>query len=197
MTTTAQAIKNWDAAHAEEGITCAEQEWVKLYCQIPPITKMDGSLATLVNCERLALSTNSIDRINPLSGMSKLKILSLGRNVIKKIEKLEDVAGTLEELWISYNNISTLDGLGALSELTTLYLSNNQIKSWDELDKLKANTKLRDLLLVGNPIYEEFDKAQARIEVIKRLPDLVKLDGDMIKPAERDEAIHQISEHQG
>lgn len=34
---------------------------------------------------RLALSTNSIDRMIPLNGMAKLKILSLGRNQIKKV----------------------------------------------------------------------------------------------------------------
>lgn len=68
--------------------------------------------------------------------MTKLKILSLGRNLIKKIEKLEDVAGSLEELWISYNQISSLDGLQACTNLTTLYISNNIIKSWSELDKL-------------------------------------------------------------
>ena len=68
--------------------------------------------------------------------MKKLRILSLGRNQIKKIEKLDDVADTLEELWLSYNMISSLDGVSGLSNLTTLYLSNNLIKSWDELDKL-------------------------------------------------------------
>lgn len=85
---------------------------------------------------QLSLSTNSIDRLIPLSGMKKLRILSLGRNQIKKIEKLDDVADTLEELWLSYNLISSLDGVSGLSNLTTLYLSNNVIKSWDELDKL-------------------------------------------------------------
>lgn len=53
-----------------------------------------------------------------------------------QIEKLEDVAGTLEELWISYNQIATLDGLSACTQLTTLYISNNLIKAWSELDKL-------------------------------------------------------------
>ena len=193
MTTTAQALKNWEAANPEESL--AEAVHAKLYCQMPPITKMDASLGSLVNCERLALSTNSIDRINPLSGMGKLKILSLGRNQIKKIEKLEDVAGTLEELWLSYNSIATLDGLSALTNLTTLYLSNNLIKSWAELDKLQANTNLKDLLLVGNPIYDDFEKGpQCRIEVLKRLPDLAKIDGDMVKPAERELAIQQIAD---
>lgn len=160
----------------------------------PPITKMDASLATLTNCERLSLSTNSIDRIGSLAGMGKLKILSLGRNVIKKIEKLEDVAGTLEELWISYNNISSLDGLSACQNLSVLYLSNNNIKAWSELDKLTANPALRDLLLTGNPIYEEFEAEQCRIEVLKRLPDLAKIDGDMVKPTEREEAVRQLAE---
>jgi dynein light chain 1 len=72
----------------------------------------------------------------PLGGMQKLRILSLGRNMLKKIEKLEEVAGTLEELWISYNGINNLDGLACLPNLTTLYMSNNRIKNWDELLKL-------------------------------------------------------------
>lgn len=77
-----------------------------------------------------------IDKLFPLSGMSKLKILSLARNRIKKIEKLDDVAETLEELWLSYNEISSLDGLQNLQNLQVLYLANNQIKDWNELAKL-------------------------------------------------------------
>lgn len=92
MTTCAAAIKNWEVAN---NTPAEEADYVKLYCQQPPIMKMDASLNTLKNCERLALSTNSIDRIIPLTGMTRLKILSLGRNQIKKIEKLEDVAGTV------------------------------------------------------------------------------------------------------
>lgn len=34
---------------------------------------------------RLALSTNQIDRMMPLTGMARLKILSLSRNLIKKV----------------------------------------------------------------------------------------------------------------
>ncbi len=61
-----------------------------------------------VPCRHLALSTNNIEKISSLSGMENLRILSLGRNLIKKIENLDAVADTLEELWISYNQIASL-----------------------------------------------------------------------------------------
>jgi hypothetical protein len=40
-----------------------------------------------------------------------LEVLSMGRNQIKKLEGLDDVAGTLRELWVSYNLIDKLNGL--------------------------------------------------------------------------------------
>jgi hypothetical protein len=61
-------------------------------------------------CRHLALSTNSIDKIGGLAGMDNLQILSLGRNLLKRIEGLEPVSGTLEELWVSYNQIVSLVG---------------------------------------------------------------------------------------
>jgi len=190
MTTCAQAIKNWETAN---NAVAEEAEYIKIYCQMPPINKMDSSLGTLKNCERLALSTNNIDRIASLAGMSKLKILSLGRNLLKKIERLEDVCGTLEELWVSYNTINSLDGIACCTNLTTLYISNNQIKMWNELDKLAGLANLRDVLFIGNPIYDEMPKEQARIEVLKHLPQVAKIDGDMVKPTERELATGIVS----
>lgn len=143
---------------------------------------------TLKNCEQLSLSTNAIDRLIPLAGMKKLRILSLGRNQIKKIEKLDDLADTLEELWMSYNLVSSLDGLTSLTKLQVLYMSNNNIKSWGELDKLAGLPELRDILFVGNPIYEGLSREEQRIEVLKKLPNVAKIDGDMVKPSEREEA---------
>ena len=39
---------------------------------------------------------------------------------------------------------------------------------------------------IGNPIYDEVPKEQIRIEVLKRLPQITKIDGDLVKPAERE-----------
>lgn len=95
------------------------------------------------------------------------------------------MAGTLQQLWISYNQISSLDGLSCLTNLTTLYCSNNQIKSFVELEKLRTNEQLRDVLFTGNPMYSEVaTKEEARIEILKRLPALLKIDGEFVKPSE-------------
>lgn len=88
-----------------------------------------------ISCRHLSLSSNSIERMVRLE-LPNLKILSLGRNRIKRIDGLQAVAGTLEQLWISYNEIGSLDGLLCCSKLKTLYISHNKIKSWEEVSKL-------------------------------------------------------------
>ena len=91
---------------------------------------------------QLSLSTNMIERMGGLK-LPKLKILSLGRNKIKKIE-CADLANTLQEvsrirgsqisicvyafkhncfvaqLWMSYNEVSSLDGVVPLVKLKKL-----------------------------------------------------------------------------
>lgn len=150
---------------------------------------MDAKLNDLTLCEHLSLSTNAIDRIGPLPGLKNLKILSLGRNNIKRFEKLDDVANTLEQLWVSYNGIDKLDGLNGLKKLKVLYMSNNALRSFDELIKLRELASLEELLLIGNPMYEGLSKEQRRIEVIKRLPKLKKLDAVVVAEQEREAAL--------
>ena len=62
----------------------------------------------LLRNRHLALSSNNIDKIAGLSGLDSLLILSLGRNQLKKIENVEPVAGTLQQLWVSYNLLDKL-----------------------------------------------------------------------------------------
>ena len=146
MTTCAAALKAW----AEENKEAPEDaKVVKLYAQMPPISKLDQKLNELKNCVHLSLSTNCIDRINVNLALPRLRILSMGRNNLKKIEKVEGCAGTMEELWISYNSISSLDGIDSLSKLTTLYMSNNKLHDFGELSKLAGLSDLRDVLFVG------------------------------------------------
>ncbi|EPZ32961.1 outer arm dynein light chain 1 [Rozella allomycis CSF55] len=171
-----------------------EAKVVKLTMVIPFLTRMDATLATLTACEHLALSTNQIEKISNLNGLCKvflgfisanLKILSLGRNNIKKLEGLDAVADTLEELWISYNQLERVNGIECCKKLQVFYASNNKIKAWDGIDRLKELPLLNDLLLVGNPLEEKCTgDGNWREEISKKFPTLKKLDG---KPIIRDD----------
>eukprot|EP00736_Rhodelphis_marinus_P012675 Rmarinus@m.417 len=165
-----------------------ECDHVKLYGCIPPIKKMDASLSTLKNCEKLALSSNQIEKIQSLAGLDKLKILSLGRNQIKKIEQLDAVANTLEELWISYNdNLEKLTGLQQCKNLKILYANNCAVSDFKEIARLEANPKLEELSLINNPIQKEMtEKGTWRRDVLKICPSLKKLDETWVTEDDRE-----------
>ncbi|CAL8469249.1 g8790 [Coccomyxa elongata] len=103
-----------------------------------------------------------------LNTLPKLKVLSLGRNQIKKLE--------------------SLDGIEKLLNLRVLWMSNNKVKDWAELDRLAANVRLEELLLIGNPLNPTPGSPEYRIEILKRLPGLKKLDGVPVDPEEREAA---------
>ncbi|NXR88955.1 DNAL1 protein, partial [Hypocryptadius cinnamomeus] len=193
-TTIKEALARWEE---KSGQKASEAKEVKLYGQVPPVEKMDGALSALVNCEKLSLSTNCIDRIANLTNLKNLRILSLGRNNIKNLNGLEAVAETLEELWISYNLIEKLRGIRVMKKLKVLYMSNNLVKDWDllsifhnlvgvftfvvaaEFVRLAELPVLEELVFVGNPLQEKFaaDQNSWIEEATKRVPKLKKLDG--------------------
>lgn len=112
-------------------------EEVKLIGCYPSIEKMDSqALSVLKKCRKLSLSTNAIEKIGSLQGLVSLEILSLGRNQIKRLENLDSVADTLQQLWISYNQIEKLNGIEKLKKLKVLYISNNKIDKWSEFERL-------------------------------------------------------------
>ncbi|XP_041070645.1 dynein light chain 1, axonemal [Carcharodon carcharias] len=184
-TTIKEALAKWEERSGEKAAEAVE---VKLYGQVPPIEKMDASLSTLSNCEKLSLSTNCIEKIANLNGLKKLTILSLGRNNIKNLNGLEAVGETLEELWISYNLIEKLKGIHAMRKLRVLYMSNNLVKDWAEFGKLADLPNLADLVFVGNPIEEKYSSEGSWVEeATKRLTQLKKLDGvPVIKQVEEE-----------
>ena len=92
-----------------------------------------------------------------VGALKNLKILSLGRNLIKGFAGLEALGDTLEELWISYNLIEKMKGINAMRNLRVLYMSNNLVREWSEFNKLQELGNLQDLLFVGNPLHESLE----------------------------------------
>ena len=82
------AIKRWEE---KTGQVAAEAKEVSLICQNPFVDRMDDSLNQLENVEKLSLSTNCIDKMINLPKLRKIKILSLGRNNIRRITGLDEI----------------------------------------------------------------------------------------------------------
>jgi len=183
MTTCRDAIKIFEESEVRNPDKCpaAEATQVKLYFMKPPITKLDpAALSTLKECQHLALSSNSIDKMANFGALENLEILSMGRNNIKKIELLDSVGDHLEQLWMSYNSISSLNGLEKCKVLKVLYVGNNKISDVKEIHKLANVESLEELVLYGNPIHAkiiEDGDLQWPITIMKILPNLKKLDG--------------------
>ena len=81
-TTIKAALKKWEET---TGKKAGEAMEVKLIGVYPPIEKMDHTLAALTSCQKLSLSTNMITTIQNINNLKSLKILSLGRNLVKSL----------------------------------------------------------------------------------------------------------------
>jgi len=174
-TTIKEAIAKWEEKTGEKA---SDSLRVDLWGQIPPIEKMDASLNVLSRCERLALSTNMIDKITNLNALKNLKVLSLGRNNIKSLAGIEATSETLTDLYLSYNIIEKLKGINVLKKLRVFYLGYNLVKDWSEFGKLNEVPTLEEIVFIGNPLYDKYAADGEWVtQVSNRLKNLKKLDG--------------------
>ena len=159
------ALKKWEEANERKA---GESKEIKLIGVWPPIEKMEGPFHLLINCEKLSLSTNQITNISNLQAFNSLKVLSLGRNLVKSLYGIEGAAETLEQLWISYNQVDRLKPLRNMLKLKVLYMSHNCVSQWREFEHLSELSCLEDLVFLGNPLEEdETAKGKYREEVTK------------------------------
>jgi len=170
-------------AQTTPGLTTGASQ-VLLFGMMPPIAKMDNTLSTLKAAKHISLSSNNIERVTGLKGCESCEILSLGRNQLKKLDGVEDVAETLQELWVSYNLLQSLKGIEKLGKLRVLYATQNLIAKLTELDALKESKTLEELTLIGNPIWNEHPE-DFREHIAGRCPWLKKLDGSPLTEEEK------------
>ncbi|NWV26445.1 LRC23 protein, partial [Origma solitaria] len=138
----------------------------------------------LFSLEVLELRGNKLKTTAGL-GLSKLKKLYLAQNTIESLEGLEEF-GQLETLHLRDNKLETLDGFSvSMMCLQYLNLRGNGIHSSQEVEKLQVLPMLQALVLMDNPCAEEPDY---RMEVLVRLPQLQRLDKELIVEEEREEA---------
>jgi len=115
----------------------------------------------------------------------------LQNNIIPKMEGLNKLK-ELEYLNLALNNISKIEGIENCESLKKLDMTVNFV-SIEELEEsvynLKANVKLEDLYLTGNPCE---DWSGFRAYTVAHLPQLKQLDGNIILPNERIKARQRL-----
>jgi dynein light chain 1 len=169
-----QAIAEWTKAHPDQRLE--EVEDISLQFQAPPIKVMTERLAQLANCKKLSISTNNIEEIGFLP--PRIEILAIGRNMLKRLDKIDRAAATLQQLWMSYNNVKAFGPLVACKRLRVLYAAYNNIDKLSEIDRLGQLPNLEDVVLIGNPIQIDLTKKGTyKTEMVKRLKKLQVLDG--------------------
>jgi len=104
-------------------------------------------------------------------------------NDLKKLENFPFL-NRLKCLILNSNRISFIDAkLGdTIPNVHTVILTNNNLQELGDLDGLASLTKLEHLSLLGNPVTH---KAQYRLYVVHKLPNLRVLDYRRIKLVER------------
>jgi len=117
--------------------------------------------------------------------LEKLKNLNLWGCDIEDVSVLKQIPN-LEVVSLSVNRIKSLKEFGTLKNLKELYLRKNFVADISELKYLEKCPNLKVLWLSENPIADTKDY---RKNVIRILPNLGKLDDNVISLDERNRAI--------
>lgn len=67
-----------------------------------------------------------------------------------------------------------------MKALKVFYVSNNYIKDWIEFNRMGQAASLVEISFLGNPLCDTMDEGVFRNEVIRKLQNLKKLDGDPV-----------------
>lgn len=123
-------------------------------------------LLPLVNLEEFYAAENRLTEIDPtaLSRCTRLRILDLGGNELRRIQGLETLVA-LEDLWLGKNKITEVKNLERLTSLRRLSIQSNRLT---KIQGLSTLTHLRELYLSDQGIcaVEGLDEVAPRLEAL-------------------------------
>ncbi|KAI8846977.1 hypothetical protein BC829DRAFT_444976 [Chytridium lagenaria] len=138
-----------------------------------------------LNPTRSTLHQFDIEKIENLDVYCRnLEILFLQNNLISRIENVGKLK-SLKYLNLALNNIKVIENLEGCESLEKLDLTVNFVANPLDIERLQANTFLRELYLVGNPVTSVENYRPFTIWTLKQLK---SLDGREIEKSERIEA---------
>jgi len=117
----------------------------------------DASLRLAPGLTELNLSSNSISKIEHLTGLPHLRNIDFSENRIKDIENLHTKIGQISSLNLSNNKIRNLHGLSKLYSVTNLDVSNNKLRTLADVSTVTSLPCIEKVTLSPNKVNNEVD----------------------------------------
>ncbi|XP_023335413.1 nischarin [Eurytemora carolleeae] len=163
--------------------------WPNLLCldlSDNKITGLDRSIRYAPAIDTLVLDNNTIDSLDNLTGLPRLRRLSLVNNNLTITQDLHTVLGQITHIDLSRNNISSLHPFKKLYSLQDLNVSHNQVEDLDEVFIVCSLPCLDNLNLGHNKVNNKVDYRLKTLEAIGTRCREIRLDGEMATQAELD-----------
>ncbi|CAE7561930.1 LRRC61 [Symbiodinium natans] len=130
----------------------------------------------------VSLSHNALEDLGPISTLESLEELNVNHNRLSDLSPLAS-CNMLHVLLAANNRVTTVAGLEVLPRLTRVSLYSNLLPDLDALiNALAAFGRLTSLDLGGNPCFHDIAH---RHSVVRALPGLKELDGDVLASVDR------------
>jgi protein phosphatase 1 regulatory subunit 7 len=140
-------------------------------------------LASMKELKILHASNNEITKIDNLEKLKQLRELDLSKNRIRQIEPNSFHNGLIIScLKVEENGLRSLANIERLERLQALHCGGNRLAEFWEVDRLAELIYMMEISLMNNPMTR---KPQYRLNIIKKLPNLIVLDSKEITIDER------------
>ena len=154
-----------------------------------------SGIQILKNLTNVTLKDNNINKMDNFDGLPNLVFLDLNNNKLRNIEKANlGLLPLLRVLILDNNYIKNANPFKKFSSLNFLSFDNNKIAEINKIEKLVDLEFLKEVSFLGNPFIKMFCY---RIQIIKRIPSLIKLDGFEVSNDEKEYIQNEILGNQG
>ncbi|CAG9759451.1 unnamed protein product [Ceutorhynchus assimilis] len=150
------------------------------------LVEIDNAIALAENLKYLILDDNKISTISNLTHLTKLKQLSMTKNLLTICDQLQTKMGNVQTLNLSQNNIVSTKGFHKLYSLQNLDLSCNKITEVEELRYLGKLPCLENLRLTGNNVSTTVDYRVRVLELFGERAKDICLDNEKPTQSELD-----------
>ena len=158
------------------------QEAEQLILRRKGLTTLQIDVSQFGTLRILSASHNALVDISPVAQLPALEELNVNNNQLTDLAPVVQCKA-LRILLASNNHIGEIDGLEELPNLFRLSLFQNMLADLDALlEILQSCQQLRSVDLGGNPCFQD---AAHRHILVKALPNLAELDGEVVANVDR------------